>query len=171
MDVVLSPDPNVFRHSDPLAGLAVGGAFVIQSEATPESFARTIPLAARRALRDRNIRVYLLDGFAIAGAEASDIDLRYRMQGAAFMGAFFAVSPLAAANGLDEARLFVGIQQQMEKKFNKLGKRVVDDNVRVIERGYRELKHVDVSTLSMESDEEVSVPSIPDMLDEPGAIL
>ncbi|HKB54425.1 MAG TPA: 2-oxoacid:acceptor oxidoreductase family protein, partial [Ramlibacter sp.] len=30
--VVLSPDPNVFRHSDPLAGLAEGGVFVIQSD-------------------------------------------------------------------------------------------------------------------------------------------
>ena len=32
VDVVLSPDPNVFRHSNPLAGLREGGVFVIQSD-------------------------------------------------------------------------------------------------------------------------------------------
>ena len=34
--VVLSPDPNVFRHSNPLAGLANGGAFVVQSDKTAD---------------------------------------------------------------------------------------------------------------------------------------
>jgi pyruvate-ferredoxin/flavodoxin oxidoreductase len=170
VDVVLSPDPNVFRHSDPLAGLADGGAFVIQSDATPEVFAQTIPLLARRELRERNIRLFLLDGFGIAGAEASDVDLRYRMQGAAFMGAFFAVSPIATDNGLDDAKLFAGIRQQLEKKFSKLGPRVVDDNARVIERGYRELRSIDCASLSLDSDEEATVPSIPDLLDEANAM-
>jgi pyruvate-ferredoxin/flavodoxin oxidoreductase len=31
VDVVLSPDPNVFQHSNPLAGLKKGGVFVLQS--------------------------------------------------------------------------------------------------------------------------------------------
>jgi len=170
VDVVLSPDPNVFRHSDPLAGLADGGAFVIQSDATPDVFARTIPVAARRALRDRRIRLYLLDGFGIAGAEASDVDLRYRMQGAAFMGAFFAVSPIATENGLDDAKLFAGIRQQLEKKFGRLGKRVVDDNARVIERGFRELRSIDCSSLSLESEDDAVVAMIPDALDEADAM-
>ncbi len=33
VDVVLSPDPNVFGHSNPLAGLKKGGVFVLQSAA------------------------------------------------------------------------------------------------------------------------------------------
>jgi pyruvate-ferredoxin/flavodoxin oxidoreductase len=32
VDVVLSPDPNVFRNSDPFEGMAEGGVFVIQSD-------------------------------------------------------------------------------------------------------------------------------------------
>ena len=32
VDVVMSPDPNVFGHSNPLAGLNPGGVFIIQSE-------------------------------------------------------------------------------------------------------------------------------------------
>jgi pyruvate-ferredoxin/flavodoxin oxidoreductase len=36
VDVVLSPDPNVFRNGDQLAGLAQAGVFVIQSDQEPE---------------------------------------------------------------------------------------------------------------------------------------
>jgi pyruvate-ferredoxin/flavodoxin oxidoreductase len=142
VDVVLSPDPNVFRHSDPLAGLKAGGVFVIQSDHEPEALWRSLPERARRTIREREIRLFALDGFSIASTEASDADLRYRMQGAAFMGAFFAAAPLAAEHGLDEARLMEGIRAQLEKKFGKLGARVVEDNFRVIRRGYDELRPV-----------------------------
>jgi pyruvate-ferredoxin/flavodoxin oxidoreductase len=165
VDVSLSPDPNVFRHSNPLAGLADGGAFVIQSDKSPQAFWDTIPQWARRELRERKIRTYLLDGFSIAGAEASDVELRYRMQGAAFMGAFFAVSPLAEREGLDEKKLFAGIQQQLAKKFAKFGPRVVADNVRVIERGYHELRKLDCSTLPIGDASDATVPTIPTSLD------
>ncbi len=165
VDVSLSPDPNVFRHSNPLAGLADGGAFVIQSDASAEAFWTSIPQWARRELRDRKIRLVLLDGFAIAGAEASDVELRYRMQGAAFMGAFFAVSPLAEREGFDEAKLFAGIKVQLAKKFSKLGDRVVADNLRVIERGYHEVRAVDCSKMPLGEAEQSDVPTIPDLLD------
>jgi pyruvate-ferredoxin/flavodoxin oxidoreductase len=165
VDVALSPDPNVFRHSNPLAGLADGGAFVIQSDKSPQEFWYTIPQWARRELRERKIRTYLLDGFAIAGAEASDVELRYRMQGAAFMGAFFAVSPLAQREGLDKERLFAGIRQQLAKKFAKHGERVVADNLRVIERGYTELRQLDCDSLPVGETNDASVPSIPELLD------
>ncbi len=33
VDVVLSPDPNVFHHTNALAGLKEGGVFIIQSDA------------------------------------------------------------------------------------------------------------------------------------------
>ncbi|HET7459432.1 MAG TPA: 2-oxoacid:acceptor oxidoreductase family protein, partial [Gemmatimonadaceae bacterium] len=92
--VVLSPDPNVFRHSNPLAGLKDGGVFVIQSDLEPADLWLTLPAAARREIAARHIKVYALDAFKIAASEASDAELRYRMQGAAFMGAFFATSPL-----------------------------------------------------------------------------
>ncbi|HEX6911072.1 MAG TPA: 2-oxoacid:acceptor oxidoreductase family protein, partial [Longimicrobium sp.] len=145
VDVVLSPDPNVFRHSNPLAGLAEEGVFVIQSDQSPEELWASLPADARRTIAEKRIRFYALDGFRIAGDEASDAELRYRMQGAAFMGAFFAASPLAARHGLDEARLMEGIRAQLQKKFGKLGDRVVDDNLRVIRRGYQELRPVPVT--------------------------
>jgi hypothetical protein len=56
------------------------------------------------------------------GDEASDPELRYRMQGAAFMGAFFHVSPLAEREGLTRSALRRD-RAQMQKKFGKLGER------------------------------------------------
>src|SRR5690606_23707128 len=132
VDVVLSPDANVFRHSNPLAGLREGGAFLIQSELDPAELWEALRAGACREIVKLHLRVYALDGFGIAGDEASDPELRYRMQGAAFMGAFFHVSPLAEREGLDEDRLFTGIRAQMTRKFGKLGERVVEDKLRVI---------------------------------------
>ncbi|TFG64253.1 MAG: pyruvate ferredoxin oxidoreductase, partial [Gemmatimonadales bacterium] len=125
VDVVLSPDPNVFRNGDPLAGLAEGGVFIIQSDRTPEEVWDAFPAGARRTIVERGIRVYALNGFEIASSEASDPELRYRMQGAAFLGAFFHVSPLMDREKLDEATLFEGIRAQMQAKFGGKGDRVV----------------------------------------------
>ncbi|HVE31934.1 MAG TPA: 2-oxoacid:acceptor oxidoreductase family protein, partial [Gemmatimonadaceae bacterium] len=165
VDVVLSPDPNVFRHSNPLAGLADGGAFVIQSDKSADECWASLPASAQREIKERKIRLYVLDGFAIAGSEASDVELRYRMQGAAFMGAFFAVSGLAEQHGLDRDKLFAGIRQQLAKKFAKHGERVVADNLRVIERGYRELLQIDVTAKAIRVDDDAGIPAIPDLLD------
>jgi len=163
--VVLSPDPNVFRHSNPLAGLEEGGVFVIQSDRDPEAFWRGIPNWARREIRQRKIKVYILDGFAIAGAEASDAELKYRMQGASFMGAFFAVSPLLERQGATQDRAFAGIKDQLTRKFGKYGDRVVEDNVRVIRRGHDEVKVVEYAGFAEDGADETKVPEIPDLLD------
>ncbi len=160
VDVVLSPDPNVFRHSDPLAGLADHGVFVIQSDLPPDEFWQTLPAKARRTIIDRKIRLYVLDAFAIAMSEASDAELRYRMQGAAFMGAFFRTSPLREKEGVSEEALFKGITKQLTKKFGHRGDQVVQDNLRVIRRGYDELHEVIGSSTEI-PDERGEVPQMP----------
>ncbi len=168
VNVVLSPDGNVFRHSNPLAGLADGGTFVIQSDRTPVEVWRSLPEHIRRDVRERDIRVWALDGFRIASEEASDAELRYRMQGAAFMGAFFRTAPLLAREGMDEAALFEGLTAQIRSKFGKKGEQVVQDNVRVIRRGFDECTKVPV--LDEEGADEIGeAPSahIPSQMDHP----
>ena len=168
VNVVLAPDPNVFRHSNPLAGMEEGGIFIIQSDMSQEEFWNSLPGTAQRAIRSKNVSVYLLDGFKIAAEEASDPSLRYRMQGAAFMGAFFNVAPLVDRYGLEEEKLFDGIRAQLKKKFGHLGERVVEDNVRVIRRGYDEIRHVDTEHLAAEKSDAGIVPQMPDALDGTG---
>jgi pyruvate-ferredoxin/flavodoxin oxidoreductase len=172
VDVVLSPDPNVFRNSDPLAGLAEGGVFVIQSDEDPEALWESFPADARRTIRDRKIGVYALDAFQIATDEASDPELRYRMQGTAFMGAFFATSPLAGEAGLGRDQLFEGIRKQLDKKFGHLGEQVVGDNLRVITRGYDEVRAIEYGSEESETEEvrEVLVGQIPHLMDHPDAL-
>ncbi len=165
VDVVLSPDPNVFHHSNPLAGLAEGGVFIIQSDLEAAKFWNSLPQSAQRDIREQNISVYTLDAFKIAIEEASDVELRYRMQGAAFMGAFFHVAPLMKDSGLDEAKILEGIRAQLAKKFGHLGERVVEDNLRVIRRGFDNLHRVDVAAMPEAGEEAGSVPKIPAWLD------
>jgi pyruvate-ferredoxin/flavodoxin oxidoreductase len=168
VDVVLSPDPNVFRHSDPLDGLADGGVFVIQSDLAPDALWPTLPARARAAIRDRTIHVYVLDAFAIAREEASDAELRFRMQGAAFLGAFFRTSPLLAREGVTEARLFDGIHAQLTKKFGHRGAAIVDDNLRVIRRGFDQVREV-MPAAGDAADTPGEVPHIPALMDTPKA--
>ncbi len=170
VSVVLSPDPNVFRHSDPLAGLKPGGAFVIQTDQDAEELWAGLPATARADIRERELKLFALDGFRIAQEEASSPGLRYRMQGAAFMGAFFAASSLMEREGLDEERLFDGIRTQLAAKFGHLGERVVEDNLRVIRRGFRELESVEVPAEDADEDEVAGeVPQIPALMDVPEA--
>jgi len=143
VDVVLSPDPNVFLHSNPLYGLKEGGAFIIQSnlEDAKRVWAE-IPIVYQRYIVDHNIRVFFVDGFKIAREEASDEELQFRMQGNAFQGAFFAASPLMERASLDEHSLFQSIEVQLREKFGGKGERVVTDNLRVVRRGFDEIVEI-----------------------------
>jgi pyruvate-ferredoxin/flavodoxin oxidoreductase len=165
VNVVLSPDPNVFRHSSPIAGMVDGGVLIMQSDMPAAESWAAIPSWARQYIREHGIRVFMLDGFRIAADEATDAELRHRMQGAAFMGAFFRVSPLAEQEKLSEEQIFAGIRSQLQRKFGKLGDRVVEDNVRVIRRGYDELVEIDTAmTVADGTDKGSGVPHLPDAL-------
>ncbi|MBM3267031.1 MAG: 2-oxoacid:acceptor oxidoreductase family protein [Candidatus Sericytochromatia bacterium] len=162
---VLSPDPNVFMHGDPLAGLAEGGAFVVQSNLPPGELWAAIPAWARQIILDRKVRVFALDAFRIATEEVSDPGLRYRLQAAAFMGAFFAtgVDPEIAALG--EEKVLAGIREQIARKFGAQGDRVVEDNMRAIRRGYEEVVPIECAPLDMAGAADAAVPGIPPELD------
>ncbi|MBI4518881.1 MAG: 2-oxoacid:acceptor oxidoreductase family protein [Deltaproteobacteria bacterium] len=168
VDVVLSPDANVFRHSNPLAGLAPGGVFVLQCDGTEVELWNLLPASARREIRQKQIRVFFLDAFKIAREEASDAELRYRMQGAAFMGAFFRVAPLSAEAGLDDVKLFDGIRKQLKKKFGHQGERVVEDNLRVIRRGFDQVRALDPAAMDESGAPAGGRPALP-ALGDPAA--
>jgi len=141
LDVVLSPDPAVFGHSNPLTGLKKGGVFIIQSnlgEATWGAF----PAWAQKQIVEQQIRVFYLDAFQIAREEAGSAELMLRMQGNAFQGAFFAASPVRENAGLSEETLFRAIEKQLEAKFGGKGGRVVQNNLTVVKRGYVETREI-----------------------------
>lgn len=142
VDAVLSPDPNVFKHSNPLAGLKKGGTFIIQNDLKdPQTVWNTIPHKYQKIIIENEIKIYYIDAFKIAREEASDAELQFRMQGMAFQGSFFAVSE-SLKGSLTESELFAKIREQLEAKFGTKGKRVVEDNLRVVLRGFEETKAI-----------------------------
>ncbi len=143
VDVVLSPDPNVFKHTNALAGLKKGGNFIVQSDKnSPEEVWAEIPQQYQKVIIDKDIHVFYIDGFKIAREEATDPELQLRMQGIAFQGAFFAASPLMEKSGLTEEKLLKAIEAQLQHKFGSKGQRVVDDNMRVVKRGFDEVYEI-----------------------------
>ncbi len=143
VDVVLSPDPAVFGHSNPLAGLGKDGVFIIQANhSLPATVWGAIPTWAQQQIVDNGIRVFFLDAFRIAREEAGSPELQLRMQGNAFQGAFFAASRVMKQAGLTEEKLFKAIEAQLESKFGGKGRAVVENNLRVVHRGFREIKEI-----------------------------
>jgi pyruvate-ferredoxin/flavodoxin oxidoreductase len=143
VDAVLSPDPNVFGHSNPLFGLKEGGVFIWQADAeypTAEEVWARIPVQYQRFILEKKIKVCYLDAFKIAREEASDEELQLRMQGNAFQGAFFKASNVMAQAKFTEESLFAAIRHQLTHKFGGKGARVVENNMKVVRRGYDELK-------------------------------
>ncbi len=141
VDIVLSPDPNVFGHSNPLSGLKKGGVFIIQSNLGAQTWA-SFPVWAQKFIIDNDIRVFYLDAFQIAREEAGSPELQLRMQGNAFQGAFFAASSVMKDAGLTDDRLFTAIEAQLQSKFGGKGKSVVENNLRVVRRGFSEMTEI-----------------------------
>ncbi len=170
VDVVLSPDPNVFKHTNALAGLKKGGSFIIQSEKdTAQEVWADIPEHYQKMIIDNEIHVFYIDGFKIAREEATDPELQLRMQGIAFQGAFFAASPLMQKSGLSDEKLLKAIEDQLQKKFGAKGQRVVNDNMRVVKRGFDEVHEITEKELGAGTKKGVATlagPEIPRMVKE-----
>ena len=173
VDVVLSPDPNVFGHSNPLAGLKKGGTLIIQSNLGSEQEVwQSFPRWMQQQIVENEIHVFYVDGFKIAREEATNPDLQLRMQGNAFQGAFFAGSPLMEMAGLDENKLFSAIEGQLQSKFGAKGSRVVEDNLRVVRRGFDEIHEITEKVVGSgsvrEMKKEISLPIMLKQIPEAG---
>ncbi len=150
VEVVLCPDGRVFDHSNPLNGLVEGGTLILQSNRSPEETWRSLPRAARRAIRQRRIRFELIDAFAIAGRHAPTPELETRMMGIAFIGATLGgVDRIHARTSPEE--LHEKVRSQIQKKFGSKGSTVVEGNMAVIEEGLTALVPVPYATAEYEA--------------------
>ena len=139
VDFVAVQDANAFAGGDPLEGLRPGGTIYLQTGVPPEQVWASLPAAARRAIRARNLHLYALDALHIARESASRADLQVRMQGIVLLGAFLRLTPFRERAGLSEDDLFTELRKTLEKYFGKRGARVVDDNLAAARRGYNEV--------------------------------
>jgi pyruvate-ferredoxin/flavodoxin oxidoreductase len=146
--VVLCCDPKAFTHSNPLDGMAEGGSLVWESDQEGEHAWEQLPLWARKQIIDKHIRVFTLPGFEIAKKATDRGDLQLRMQGNAFLGAFFRVSTLLNEFGITQEQYRKVVHKQYVSKFGKLGDAVVQSNMEVMMQGYEQVKEIKIGELS-----------------------
>jgi pyruvate-ferredoxin/flavodoxin oxidoreductase len=136
-------DVNAFNLENPLTGLSANGMVFVQSNKTdPAEIWAAIPGFARREMVARNARLFALDTVKIAKEVSSLADLQQRMQGIVLLGVFLRVTPFQLESGITEVDLFKGVEKSLRKYFGKRGERVVQDNLKAVSRGYRELIEV-----------------------------
>jgi len=148
VNVVLCCDPKAFTHTNPLDGMAEGGSLVWESEEEGEQAWERLPLWARRQILEKKIRVFTLPGFSIARRATDRADLQLRMQGNAFLGAFFAVSPLLDEFGLGQEQFREVVHKQYVKKFGRFGEAVVQSNMEVMTQGFAQVREIQVGEMS-----------------------
>ena len=147
VNVVLCCDPKAFTHTNPLDGLSDGGCLVWESEEEGEQAWERLPHWARKQIIDHNIRVFTLPGFQIARKATDRTDLQLRMQGNAFLGAFFAVSSLLAEFRITPEQFREVVYKQYVKKFGRLGEAVVSSNMEVMTQGFERVREIRVGEL------------------------
>jgi pyruvate-ferredoxin/flavodoxin oxidoreductase len=147
VNVVLCCDPKAFTHTNPLDGMSNGGCLVWESDEEGEAAWERLPLWARKQIVDKNIRVFTLPGFKIAREATDRGDLQLRMQGNAFLGAFFSVSPMLQDFRITPEQFRDAVHKQYVKKFGKLGEAVVTSNMEVMTKGFELVREINVGEI------------------------
>ncbi len=151
VDFIPVNDVNAFMYGNPLVGLMPGGTLFINSpKETGEEVWYNLPAKFKTQIRDKNIRVMVLDAAKIAREESPTADLEVRMQGVALLGVFMKATPFAEKAGLSYEDVMDGVEKAVRKYFGKRGEAVVQANLVTIRRGYTEL--FDLSAECMASD-------------------
>jgi pyruvate-ferredoxin/flavodoxin oxidoreductase len=146
--VVLCCDPKAFTHTNPLDGMQEGGSLVWESDVDGERAWQNLPIWARQQIIKKKIRVFTLPGFEIARNATDRADLQLRMQGNAFLGAFFAVSPMLQEFGITQEQFREVVFKQYVKKFGKLGDAVVKSNMEVMIQGFERVKEIAIGEVT-----------------------
>lgn len=141
VEIVVSPDHKVFAHTNPLKGIVEGGTFIMQSMEEPLEVWKSIPLAARKTIRDKKIKFLLLDGFKVAKPHAPTPELETRMMGIAFIGAICGHVDRIVGGATQDAML-EKIRYDLSKKFGAKGAAVVEGNLTVIKEAFEATQKV-----------------------------
>lgn len=143
VDLLCINDPTAILSPLTLHGLQPGGAIFMQSPySDPAEVWKRVPPENRRAIREKQVRVFFCDMVSIAREVASEPDLQMRMQGIVLLGAFLHLTPYAKEAEMTDDQVYVGVEKALRKYFGKRGEQVVQDNLTCVRRGYSEMKEV-----------------------------
>ncbi len=142
-------DVNAFNLGNPLEGIADEGSVFIQSpETDPQKVWDHIPPYGQKIIRNKRLKVFYLDTVKIAREIATDPDLQQRMQGVVLVGIFIRVTPFAARAGMSDEQVLAAVEKYIRKYFGKRGEHVVQQNLRCVQEGLRNLKEIPWSIIS-----------------------
>jgi pyruvate-ferredoxin/flavodoxin oxidoreductase len=143
VDLLCINDPTAILSHGTLEGLVPGGAIFMQSPYTdPVDVWKHVPQQNKKAIREKNIRIFYTDMVKIAREVASEADLQMRMQGIVLLGAFLKLTPYAKESHMSDDHVYAGVEKALRKYFGKRGDRVVQDNLNCVRRGYSEMKEI-----------------------------
>jgi pyruvate-ferredoxin/flavodoxin oxidoreductase len=168
VDLVMAHDPNVFLHSDPLAGIRECGVLILQSDRSGAELWNSLPQTAQWAIRERKIKVCAIDAMGIARAESSSPSARYRMLGLAFMGAFFNAAALVGRRGVTRDVLFERLRGRLSTTYGEREAAEVEDELHVAMRGFDEVRTLDPAKLG-DDGRATRIPLIPASMAGTGA--
>ena len=160
VDLVMAHDSNVFLHSDPLEGMRQNGVLILQSNRSGADLWNSLPQTAQWAIRERKIKVCSIDAAGIATAESSEPSARYRMQGLAFMGAFFNAAALTGRKGVTRDQLFESLRVRLAGDSGQRDAAAVEDDLHVVMRGFDEVQPLNLADLGDEG-RATRIPLIP----------
>ena len=145
VEIVVSPDHKVFSHANPLLGLGEDGTLIMQSHHTPLEVWKELPAYARKIIREKRIKLYIVDAFGVAKKHAPAPELEIRMMGIAFIGAICGHVDRIVAGGSQQS-ILEKVEQQVTKKFGAKGQAIVDSNMKVVREGLDATSMIDYST-------------------------
>ncbi|NJN81129.1 MAG: pyruvate ferredoxin oxidoreductase [Caldilineaceae bacterium] len=154
-------DMNAFVTSAPLKGLQEGGTVFVQTpKTTPEEVWANIPPKAKQVIREKKLRIVAADGAKIAREEAPVADLEVRMQGIVLLGIFLKVTPFAADAGIEDSEVLERSEKALRKYFGKRGEKVVQANLRCVQRGYDEAFEVPAEVIAQDLNSPIYNPGV-----------
>ncbi len=163
VDFVPMNDVNAFVTSNPLSGILEGGAIFVQTSKTdPVEIWADIPPKSQDVIRTKHIRVFAADAALIAREEAPIPDLSVRMQGIVLLGIFLKITPFADEANITYSGVMERAESALRKYFGKRGEKVVQANLRAVQRGYDSVIALSDDVKAME----IAAPKF-----DPGAVI
>jgi pyruvate-ferredoxin/flavodoxin oxidoreductase len=143
---------NAFNLGNPLDGIAHEGCVFIQSqELDAQKVWNHIPAYGQKIIRNKRLKVYYLDTVKIAKEIATDPDLQQRMQGVALVGIFIKITPFATRSGMGEEQVLGAVEKYIRKYFGKRGEHVVQENVRCVKQGLKNVMEIPAEIIGVGS--------------------
>ncbi len=138
VNTVLALAPNVFSHSNPLAGIVENGVFIIQSQQNEAiDVWHSFPTSAQKILSDKNIRVFFIDASSLAQDELkkenNEINSSFDFQHLIFKSAFFKTTDIIQGSDKNEEQI----------------QSVIGENIGLIQRSYNSLQEIIVTEMNV----------------------